>query len=262
MPDDRRAARRTRTPGVHATYESAAGDPLEAEVLDLGRGGLFLRATSPIQVGKRMSFEIREAGGAATGSVLGRVIWVRAVDEGESRPRGVGVKFIDVDDDAMSAIDRLVEAGERADPGIAKPTAPAREQTVLGVGVPEPKLPTTDATNDAAKVAPVLVVVPAREATILGIGLGDDVPTREVSIPIDLVAKRPALDPPVARAAITEEHEAEASLPAASSPKRRRGRWVFVLLLLAVAGGAGYKFRDRVRAAWHEWGFTLPVHMP
>src|SRR5580658_3828588 len=254
MPHDRRATRRIRTPGVRATYESAAGDPLEAEVLDIGKGGLFLRATHPIQVGKRMSFEIREAGGAATGSVLGRVIWVRAVDEGESRPRGVGVKFIDAEDDAMSAIDRLIEAGERADRGIAKPTAPAREQTVLGVGVPEPEEPTTDAT----KAAPILVVAPAREATILGVGLGDDVPTREVSIPIDLVAKRPALDPPAARAPATDEHEAEASLPVASAPKRRGGRWVFVLLVLAVAGGAGYKFRDRARAGWRQWGFTLP----
>jgi hypothetical protein len=201
-----------------------------------------------------MSFEIREAGGAATGSVLGRVIWVRAVDEGESRPRGVGVKFIDADEDAMSVIDRIVEAGERADRGIAKPTAPAREQTVLGVGVPEPERPT--------KAAPILVVAPAREATILGIGLGDDVPTREVSIPIDLVAKRPALDPPAARAPATDEHEAEASLPVATAPKRRGGRWVFVLLLLVLAGGASYTFRDRVRAGWRQWGFTLPVHMP
>jgi len=108
MPDDRRSVRRARLAGVRVTYESASGERKEADVLDLGSGGLFIRTATPIPIGKRLSLEIFVTGEATSWPALGRVLWTREADEGEERPAGMGIKLIDVEDDVIAAIDRLV----------------------------------------------------------------------------------------------------------------------------------------------------------
>jgi len=76
MPEERRSSRRARVPGMHVTFETAAGERLEGEVLDISPGGLFVRAEKAIAVGKRLSLEIRFAEGEPR-SALARVVWAR-----------------------------------------------------------------------------------------------------------------------------------------------------------------------------------------
>jgi len=223
MAEERRSAHRAHIGGVRATYESAAGGTVEADVVDLGTGGVFVRTASPLAVGKRISLDIQVIG-EAPWSAVGRVVWTRDKSEGEGRPPGMAVKFIDVDEQVLASIERLVETRERTEPGVGKPSSPPPA---------------------VAPVAPVVTVgavgtAPERERTLMGVGIAPEEqppsapPTREPSVAIDLVAKKsvrpmPAPTPPQ---------------PPVVEADRGSGRVVVVLLLLIVAGVAAYVLLD------------------
>src|ERR1700722_11187718 len=158
MREERRSAHRARVPGVRVTYEGTSGERLEADVLDIGPGGVFIGVASPIAVGKRLSLEIRLAGEATPWSALGRVVWIRenAASDG---PAGMGVKLIDVDDGVVASNTRLVASRERTEPGTGGTSAPSRERTVLGVGM------AGAAASSALPATPIITVAPTRERT-------------------------------------------------------------------------------------------------
>jgi uncharacterized protein (TIGR02266 family) len=235
MPDDRRGSKRAHISGVRVTYESATGQRVEADALDLSTGGLFVRTSTPLGVGKRITLEIQVIGEPSAWSALGRVVWLRP-QAAPGMPAGMGVKLIDVEDAVVSAIDRLVETREPTSPGIGAgvnaeiapvapvvmaPPVPERERTLMGVGVSEAEKP--------AEKEPPPAMAPAPEEL-----------TREPSIAIDLVSKQRAATPssrpppaqPAPRAAMQEARGASG------------GRWVIILLLLVVAGIAAYVLLD------------------
>jgi uncharacterized protein (TIGR02266 family) len=303
MPDDRRSSRRARLSGLRVTYESTTGDQKTADVTDLSREGIFIEAGTPLAVGKRLSLELQLTGEPAPWSALGRVVWVRETSEGEDAPAGMAVKIIDADDAVQAAIERLIETRERTDPGLGeggwgaakaapvRPNIPARERTMLGVGIEAAP----------ARPAPVVLAAPGREATLLGVGISDtDADDREPSLAIDLVQKpastrAPSSAPPPAVVAI-EAPAAPASpapspsLPAtpptaanlspstpppqahlppptrpvrgrteriseeslSPPPRSARAGWLLVFVLVAACGGAGYAFRARLLPVLHH----------
>jgi len=225
MSEERRGGRRTPISGVKVTYESASGEQIEAEVLDLASGGVFIRTDAPLSVGKRIAVDLNVVGEPAPWSALGRVVWVRAAAE-PGRPAGMGVKLIDMDDATLQAIERLVETRE--------PTAP-------GVGDVSPVV-----------VAPVIEAAPpGRERTLLGVGMGSEPPPpAEVKAP-EPPPPEPAKAPgPPREQSVAIDLVAEKRLPKSVPPPAQpesgggAGRWVVVLLLLAVAGIAAYVLID------------------
>ncbi len=212
----------------------------------------------------------------------------------------MAVKIIDMDDSVAAAIDRLIETRERTEPGLGDGDAapkdlekprrqvPAREKTMLGVGLAVDPSPTVSAASaapgravgtsppdrTAAVPAPGAAAarpLPSREKTIVGVGqgVGD---TREASLAIDLVAKKPASVRP--SPAATEPHPAAApEAPSANAndgdepegpaepthprvsetpaPRRRSGSGWLLLMLLVACGVGGYAFRDRLLPLWH-----------
>lgn len=239
MPDDRRGSKRAHISGVRVTYESASGERVEADALDLSTGGLFVRTSTPLGVGKRITLDIQVVGEPAAWSALGRVVWVRP-QSAPGMPAGMGVKLIDVEDAVVAAIDLLVETREPTSPGVGAgvkaeiapvtpvvmaPPAPERERTLMGVGSADSEKPPEG--RPESKPAPVRVPAPApapREASI----------EREASIAIELVAKPSSRPPPPPMR--TRPQEATPGAPA--------GRWVVILLLLVVAGIAAYVLLD------------------
>jgi uncharacterized protein (TIGR02266 family) len=224
MAEERRSAHRAHIGGVRATYESAVGGTVEADVVDLGTGGVFVRTAAPLAVGKRISLDIQVIGEEAPWSAVGRVVWTRDKGEGERRPPGMAVKFIDVDEQVLASIERLVETRERTEPGVGKPSSPPPA---------------------VAPVAPVVTVgavgtAPERERTLMGVGIAPEEPppspppAREQSVAIDLVAKKSVrpMPPPTPRQ------------PPVVEAERGSGRIVVVLLLLIVAGVAAYVLLD------------------
>jgi Tfp pilus assembly protein PilZ len=144
MQQERRNRHRTRLPGAHVVYESARHEPHEAELHDLGTGGLFVPAATPLPRGTRLAMELRLTPGGPSWAALGRVVWTRA-SAAPGRPSGMGVKLVDVDEAAVAAIERAIG-----------PAPPGREETVRGIGAPTPH---------AAWVAKVATAVPKEVAT-------------------------------------------------------------------------------------------------
>lgn len=240
MADERRGSKRAHISGVRVTYESANGQKVDADALDLSTGGLFVRTNTPLGVGKRLTLEIQVVGEPSSWSALGRVVWVRP-NAAPGMPAGMGVKLIDVEDAVVEAIDNLVETREPTSPGVGAgvkaeiapiapvvmaPAVPEREQTLMGVGAPDDEKP---AAKDAVRPAAGVRVPgpPPREASL----------EREASIAIDLVSNRPVTvpssRPPPAPVARPQEARGGAG-----------GRWIVVLLLLVVAGIAAYVLLD------------------
>jgi uncharacterized protein (TIGR02266 family) len=231
MADERRGAHRVHISGVRVTYESAAAESVEADILDLGAGGVFIRTAVPMAVGKRISLEIQVIGEAAPWAALGRVVWVRQKGEGDKAPPGMAVKFIDADDTVIAGIERLVETRERTEPGVGKSKPPPA-------------------------VAPVVIVAPERERTLMGVGLSPDEPAarlpppREESVAIDLIPKKADAPPtaeaplPAARPATPGPVPRASERPAPPATGGGGGRLVVILLLLVVAGVAAYVLLD------------------
>jgi uncharacterized protein (TIGR02266 family) len=277
MLDDRRSARRAMLSGVGVTVENATGERLEAGVLDLSRGGIFVRTEARIAVGKRLSLEIHVTGEASPWPALGRVVWIRTAGEGLDRPAGLGVRLIDIDDAVTKAIDRLVETREltRAGPGDFSggvDAGPGSSENYGGSIDARPGPGENYGGSIDARPGPRENFAGGLDRTIFGVGepspvgvpgipsISIDEPgspagpglespeavadVREASVAINLVAKRSAYG----RAApdVREETTDEPIV----IPRRRRG-WVVLLFLLAASlAAAAYTFRDRLPEAW------------
>ncbi len=245
--------------------------------MDLSRDGLYIPSSQPLAVGKRLSLEIQPIGEPTVWSALGRVVWIRDVDGGNERPAGMAIKFVDVEDVVVAAIERLLEAREPTERGlglgsIILPVPPAREPTVLGVG--------PDVTAVAA--APIMIAAPEGERTLAGAGKAEaGAQSPEVSLAIDLVAREDgpvrAPHPEPVRANVNEAHGAAAEEPKSSrlsgaqegaaerswvepAAKARSWRAAIVFALIIAGGVAGYTFRDPIRAFSHVAVSTITKH--
>jgi hypothetical protein len=168
-------------------------------------------------------------------------------------------------------------------PGTGGTNVPARERTVLGVGVTE---------TPPAPAAPIIAVAPTREKTVLGVGNdaapaaaapparersvqepppeGWDLPEAtgapsapapptppvarassplDASIALDLVVKKPEPPKPPGEKPRTEKPLSEASLAAAGVPRRRGRAWLVVLVVVALAASGVYALRAHI-----PWG--------
>jgi uncharacterized protein (TIGR02266 family) len=233
MPDERRAARRAILPGMRATFESAEGLQQEADVTNVGQGGLFLQTDSPVPAGKRLSLDIHVVGQPAPWSALGRVAWARwlADDEG---PAGMGVKLIDVEDDVAAAIEAMVERLSPPEPPPVVPDAPPSRSRVPGAWTLPPPSPR--------------IVEPAPYPNQAAVE--QDIPTltelAEPNVAIDLVQRKSEPSFPMGEKRQSETWDDDFSLP-----KRRLGRWL-VLGLLLVGVGCGFVWRARLLAQWSQ----------
>jgi uncharacterized protein (TIGR02266 family) len=237
MSEERRSAPRARLSGARVAYESAAGgDRVEADATNLGRGGLMVLTETPLAVGKRITLEIQVPGNPATWTALGRVIWAREYPDGDGKPAGMGVKLIDVEDEALDAIEKLIEVddddsaleaalregppppGVIASPivSIPSPAPLERERTILGVGAfPRPPSSPLPPAPSTPPPAPVMLASPPPQVS-------PDIPTpeafpaampkepmrpREPSIAFELLHKErtPSVPPPRPKHEVIDE---------------------------------------------------------
>jgi uncharacterized protein (TIGR02266 family) len=126
-----RRDRRAHIPHVSVTYEAEPGRLVVGDALEMSQGGVFIRAPKPVAARSLIEIEVRVLGEPSPISAIGRVIWTREVDEGEGRPSGMGVRFIDMDDAARAVIAQLVAVRQPTMYGIgATPALPAQADPV------------------------------------------------------------------------------------------------------------------------------------
>ena len=78
---------------------------LYARIGNLSEGGLFLRTSTPMSLGAKTTVRL---GDAATVEASARVVWTRAI-EGHEGPAGMGLKFVDLDEQLREQIKALVQ---------------------------------------------------------------------------------------------------------------------------------------------------------
>jgi len=286
MPDERRSARRAPLTGIHATYESASGQRHQVLVSDLSKEGLFLQTESLLAVGKRLSLEISVAGEPAPWAALGRVVWTRSTPDAAGLP-GMGVKLIDVEDSVATAIERFVSSRMPAKAAAGAPRPPAREKTMLGVGLaPLPRVTGVARERTVLGIPPpahhsTTEPSPAETALAPPQASGDSqvAPTREASLTIDLVARREPSDAidlvakksPVPVLAAEERSPAPNRRPVHEIapplddeedlrlPKRRTGWVLLVFLIVAAAAVTAYVLQDQLRQRWPRLRFATAI---
>lgn len=237
MSEERRSGGRKHILGVRVTYEGATGGLVEADVLDLATGGMFIRSKAPLAVGKRLALDLHVLGESGSFTAIARVIWSRPATE-TGAPAGMGVKLIDVDDATGEVLARLIDT---------------REPTALGVGEMPP----------AVSAAPVVLAAPDRERTLMGVGSGSEPPPplalplaparpawpepaapREPSVAIDLVVAKKLAPVPAAAGSPASAPAEDLPSPPRESAGGGTARWVVILLMIIVAGIAAYVLLD------------------
>ncbi|HEY6462470.1 MAG TPA: PilZ domain-containing protein, partial [Polyangiaceae bacterium] len=226
MAAERRRVPRAVVPGMRVVFEDAAGQRVDADVIDVGSGGVFIRTAAPLAVGKRISLQVGAVAGVAEWSALGRVVWTRETGAAGAPP-GMGVTLIDVDDAVVAAVDRLVASRSHA-PSAAKfadeaPTAPAA-----------PSVPAILAASAAPESGPISRSAPASRG-------GPDVhgmPTREVVVPRMVLALATRPDTAAASAA-SSSAASVASASASAGAMRARERSLVVDLVAKKAPANG-----------------------
>lgn len=157
MTQDTRKDPRAKVLTMTVRYKSATVDEfIEQYSLDISRGGIFIKTSSPFAPGTLLKFEIRIAEDRTVLQGIGRVVWKREpaeADAGGGKPAGMGVKFIKIDDASKQVIEDLVtqnaQSGEAYEVGL-------REEKVAAKAGPEESAPAGEGA--------------ARKATMIGLG--------------------------------------------------------------------------------------------
>jgi len=76
---------------------------------DLSLSGMFLRTNRPHPPGSSFQFEFQIEGGQPLIRGVGEVVWTRQREQEESKPPGMGVRFISLDRNGQKLVRWLVE---------------------------------------------------------------------------------------------------------------------------------------------------------
>ncbi len=114
---DARKDRRTLL-SLKIRYKSATlEDFIERYSMDISGGGVFIKAKRPLAVGTLLKFEFVLQDQSTLIHGVGRVVWRREEAEAEAdNPSGMGIKFIKMDPQSRSVVQRIVE--DRGLPGV------------------------------------------------------------------------------------------------------------------------------------------------
>ena len=76
---------------------------------NISLGGMFVKTDKPHLPDTVFRFEIRLADDAPLISGLAKVLWRREADEGAERPRGMGVRFLQLEEQGRGLIEQIVQ---------------------------------------------------------------------------------------------------------------------------------------------------------
>ncbi|MFH1018148.1 MAG: PilZ domain-containing protein [Pseudomonadota bacterium] len=116
---------------VNLEFEKFAGSLAEASA-NLSEGGMFIKSPDPKPVGTILSFEFRLDDDATLLQGLAEIVWVRKEDQGPERPRGMAIRFHEINERGRDLIRAVVnqhlKAGDaRTQSGPPTPAIPSFE---------------------------------------------------------------------------------------------------------------------------------------
>lgn len=164
MSQDTRKDPRAKIVSLNVRYKSATVDEfIDNHAMDVSKGGIFIKTSTPFPQGTLLKFEIRLAGDQSVIAGVGRVVWKRepgGANIGPDRAAGMGVKFIKLDDASRQVIDRL--AASRSDAGSAFTSELENDVTAVDTKAP------AGVTGASALKSTIAGVGPSAKPTIQG----------------------------------------------------------------------------------------------
>jgi len=82
---------------------------IDEYLANVSPGGIFIRTLTPEAPGQELDFEFRLGDGFELIRGHGEVVWNRVVDEGPSRPAGMGIRFTELSPGSKDLIYRIVD---------------------------------------------------------------------------------------------------------------------------------------------------------
>ncbi|MCB1034692.1 MAG: PilZ domain-containing protein [Acidobacteria bacterium] len=218
---------------------------VEEYLVDLSMTGMFVRCLSPAPPGTVFDFRMRLVSGGRNVEGRASVVWVRTEQQRLSHPKGMGVRFLALDEESQRQIRETVEryAQDPETPHEMHTLRSVVEETlgeVLGPEIRDGSGPWREMKRPDPPVAPPLEELPE--------------PVRVPSAASRKPVEKPR--PPIYddRIAVSASRSGVPWLPLAVG-----------LLLLAILGVAGYFLRDRLLHPGleaEEGGVELPVPVP
>jgi uncharacterized protein (TIGR02266 family) len=208
--------------------------------VNLSPGGMFVRSEAPMAAGQRFEFEASLTPKGPRFEGVGEVMWVRADWEGNARPPGFAVRFIELEADGREMMIRLAEVF--LDRGVG---AMQEELQAMAAAWQRRRLDEESTDELEALAEPPLLPDTAVIEPPWAAGAADEAVTAKVE-QAEIAAAADEMDATDAErtveAPLAVEPAAEGEKPAAGAPAappgRRRVWWVGVLALLL--GGSGY----------------------
>lgn len=117
-------------------FKSASVDEfIEHYSMDISSGGIFIKSKNPLEIGTLLKFELQLKDESKIIQGVGRVVWVRSLDQSTSdaNPPGMGIKFIKVPPESQEIINRVVEGRDSnatARVGLSEPSIGVRQSNV------------------------------------------------------------------------------------------------------------------------------------
>ncbi len=206
-------AARPRVVRLKLRYKSATVDEfIEKYALDVSPRGIYVNIARPLAVGTLVKLEIRLANEEVVIKGAGTVVWNRDREQASgTRPAGLWIKFIQIDEPSKAFIEKLTSA--RADAGMAYEEHAEKEADAPVVEKPAQSVQVQEATAPPAAAAPRL------RATLVGITAPAMPPARPrlsslPPIPTPPPPKAASLPPPP----VPAPHRLKATLTGITAP--------------------------------------------
>jgi len=90
------------------TYDNL-GMFLDSEIMNLSKGGVFLKADIPLPLRSHIDFQFSLPDESRVVKATGIVVWSRKYSKEKNKPSGMGVQFLDISTDDIEAILDYIE---------------------------------------------------------------------------------------------------------------------------------------------------------
>ncbi len=80
---------------------------------NISEGGIFIRTSLPLGVGERVRLRLTLPDGDAPFALDGVVKWISTMKDQDTHPPGMGIEFVDFNEEVKAKLDSLVKAYEQ-----------------------------------------------------------------------------------------------------------------------------------------------------
>ncbi|MBN2342415.1 MAG: TIGR02266 family protein [Deltaproteobacteria bacterium] len=239
MTNDERREKRVQA-SLKVRYKSATvTEFIEKHSHDISPGGVFIRSQKPLPKGSLLKIDFRLEDDTAVIQGVGRVVWIREADDDTSKPPGMGIKFIRLDENSKLNIHKIIS--------VQKSGEEINRASILGddddeeIDTANIKLPEGKTVRDSVAPSVDVRMSDSSESSEQSNEEEDNEPTKKID-----VGSKSGKDNPSKKESGESDSKAASGKdepsekPTAVAPEEKKGNGILVVLLLIAVAALGY----------------------